>query len=71
MERKDTLIADKISSYWVNFIKTGDPNGPGLAKWGPYKEGMHEVMRFGEGFGMIPSAASERGFDLLSSQLLE
>jgi len=71
MEKMDTLIADKISSYWVNFIKTGDPNGPGLEKWVPYREGKHEVMRIGEGFGMIPIAASERRFDFLRDQLLK
>jgi para-nitrobenzyl esterase len=26
-------LADKISSYWINFVKTGDPNGAGLAEW--------------------------------------
>ena len=27
---QDRRIADTLASYWANFIKTGDPNGPGL-----------------------------------------
>ena len=23
-------MSELVSSYWVNFAKTGDPNGPGL-----------------------------------------
>jgi para-nitrobenzyl esterase len=26
----DRALADLVSSYWVNFAKTGDPNGKGL-----------------------------------------
>jgi carboxylesterase type B len=27
-----------MSSYWVNFIAKGDPNGGGLPQWPPFKQ---------------------------------
>jgi para-nitrobenzyl esterase len=35
---KDRALADMISSYWVNFAKTGDPNGKNLPAWAPIKD---------------------------------
>jgi para-nitrobenzyl esterase len=32
----DHDVAAIASGYWVNFIKTGDPNGPGFAPWPAY-----------------------------------
>ena len=33
----DRSLAATMSAYWVNFVKTGDPNGSGLPAWAPYK----------------------------------
>jgi para-nitrobenzyl esterase len=44
---EDHALARLMSSYWANFAKTGDPNGPGLPQWPAYngKDGF-EVMHF-------------------------
>jgi para-nitrobenzyl esterase len=39
-EKRDFELADIMSSYWANFIKTGDPNGEGLPFWHESDETM-------------------------------
>lgn len=39
-------LEDKISSAWINFIKTGNPNAKNLPDWTPYSEGKGNTMIF-------------------------
>jgi para-nitrobenzyl esterase len=42
---RDQALARQVSAYWVNFARTGNPNGPGLPQWPSVKElGPTEVM---------------------------
>ena len=44
----DRELSDIITSYWVNFARTGDPNGEGLPPWPLYRATSDVVMEFGE-----------------------
>ena len=43
---KDLSVARAIHSYWLNFAKTGDPNGAGLPKWPRYDAAKDQLMLF-------------------------
>ena len=39
-----------MSRYWINFTKTGDPNGEGLPYWPQFKDGEETIMNIHNGF---------------------
>jgi para-nitrobenzyl esterase len=43
----DRTLADAMSSYWVNFAKNGNPNGPGLPMWPAIQAALEQVMILG------------------------
>jgi para-nitrobenzyl esterase len=57
----DLKLADQMSSYWVNFISKGDPNGNGLAKWPEFKDlSKSTVMVFGDTPQAEPAAPAPK-----------
>jgi para-nitrobenzyl esterase len=50
----DHKLADTMSSYWVNFATTGDPNGKGLPKWPAYRLKDDLLMGFGDAIEVKP-----------------
>ncbi|RYG01076.1 MAG: carboxylesterase family protein, partial [Chitinophagaceae bacterium] len=63
-EKEDIILANQMSSYWINFIKTGDPNGAGLPKWPLYNKQSKQIIFFDKVVtaGKMKDAA---GLDLL------
>ena len=44
----DEKVAEEANSYWANFAKTGNPNGPGVPRWPRYNSSKDVLMNFTE-----------------------
>jgi len=61
----DHALAKTMSQYWINFIKTGNPNGNQLPSWPLYTKEGKNIMIFDE---VTKSGKLEDGDALLSLQ---
>jgi len=55
MTEAETHMAQIMPQYWINFIKTGNPNADGLPYWTTYKQGEATVMDMHNGFHLTPA----------------
>jgi para-nitrobenzyl esterase len=44
--KSDLAMAKTTSGYWVDFVKTGDPNGGGRPNWPKYDSATRDVLNF-------------------------
>jgi para-nitrobenzyl esterase len=65
----DYRLADIMSSYWVNFLTNGDPNGPGLPKWPVYSDVAKPVIELGDPVRAIPPVLSKAKIEFWTEQL--
>ena len=57
---EDKKFSEQVMSYWVNFARTGNPNGEGLPEWPEYENDKDSVMYLnasGSKAGAIPHNA--------------
>ena len=54
----DRAISEIVSTYWTNFAKRGDPNGPGVPAWPAFTDKNRQLMYFSDTatLGPVPSA---------------
>jgi para-nitrobenzyl esterase len=46
--KADRRVAEEMSSYWVNFARSGDPNGPSLPVWPAFTTAGSKVLYIGD-----------------------
>ena len=49
----DREVSRAMSQYWVNFARTGDPNGEGLPEWPRYEAVSDSSMELGAKIGAV------------------
>jgi para-nitrobenzyl esterase len=44
----DFAVEKTMNNYWVNFVKSGNPNGPGLPEWKTYDKSSGGILEIGD-----------------------
>lgn len=61
----DYAISEAMATYWTNFAKHGNPNGPGVPDWPSFSENHPVLMHFAQTphTGAVPSEEGLRTLD--------
>ena len=65
-EDTDKKLSDAMTSYWVNFAASGNPNGASLTKWPAYTAKDDQVLEFGDQIA-VRSGVNKAGLDFFDS----
>lgn len=62
----DRKLADAMSSYWVNFARTGNPNGEGLPSWPAFGTTAERGIEFGDSIklGTMPPTGKLKALEM-------
>ena len=63
----DLAVEKTMNDYWVNFVKTGNPNGEGLPEWGVYDKQSGNIMEIGDQPRLFPGLHKSE-FDFLEGR---
>ena len=59
-EEIDRTLSRAVAGAWVQFAKTGNPNGAGLPQWPPYRAPDYRLIEFGNEISVQSNAVSSR-----------
>jgi len=62
---EDYTLQDQMSTYWANFIKTGNPNGEGLPEFAAARADVTSVMWLGDSVGASYLASSTEKIEFM------
>jgi len=63
-QQLDKDLENTMAAYWVNFAKTGNPNGTGLPEWKIYDKQAGYIMILGDKV-VIKKGLFKNEFDFL------